>query len=64
MRSVAETILPVNAHRQRHARGFKAARFWAMPIDERFEKVGTYELYRVGCNLVNGLPPGWPYPPR
>ena len=24
---------------------------------ERFAKVGTYELYRVACNLVNGLPP-------
>lgn len=20
-------------------------------------KVGTYEIYRVACNLVNGLPP-------
>ena len=27
------------------------------PVDERFAKVGTYEIYRVVCNLVNGLPP-------
>lgn len=40
-----------------HERGYPAARFWAEPIDERFEKVGTYEIYRVACNLVNGLPP-------
>jgi hypothetical protein len=37
--------------------GFPAARFWAEPIGERFEKIGTYELYRVASNLVNGLPP-------
>jgi hypothetical protein len=40
-----------------HGQGFPAARFWAEPIGERFEKVGTYELYRVTSNLVNGLPP-------
>ena len=40
-----------------HDRGYPAARFWADPIDERFSKVGTYEIYRVLCNLVNGLPP-------
>lgn len=40
-----------------HQHGYLAARFWAEPIGERFEKVGTYELYRVACNLVNGLPP-------
>jgi hypothetical protein len=40
-----------------HERGFPGARFWAELIDERFEKVGTYEIYRVACNLVNGLPP-------
>lgn len=40
-----------------HGQGFPAARFWAEPIGERFEKVGTYELYRVVSNLVNGLPP-------
>lgn len=39
------------------ARGYPGTRFWAEPIDERFAKVGTYELYRVECNLVNGLPP-------
>ena len=37
--------------------GYPAARFWAEPIGERFAKVGTYDLYRVACNLVNGLPP-------
>jgi hypothetical protein len=37
--------------------GFPAVRFWTEPIDERFAKVGTYELYRIKCNLVNGLPP-------
>jgi hypothetical protein len=40
-----------------HGKGFPAARFWVEPIGERFEKVGTYELYRVVSNLVNGLPP-------
>ena len=39
------------------ARGYPAARFWAEAIDERFAKVGTYQLYRVACNLINGLPP-------
>jgi hypothetical protein len=38
-------------------RDYPAARFWAEPIKERFAKVGTYEIYRVVCNLVNGLPP-------
>jgi hypothetical protein len=40
-----------------HDKGYPAARFWAIPIDERLSKVGTYEIYRVACNLVNGLPP-------
>jgi len=40
-----------------HDRGFPAARFWAEPIGERFEKIGTYEIYRVVSNFVNGLPP-------
>jgi hypothetical protein len=40
-----------------HDQGFPAAHFWAEPIGERFEKVGTYEIYRVMSNLVNGLPP-------
>jgi hypothetical protein len=40
-----------------HDRGYPAVRFWASPIEERFSKVGTYEFYRVECNLVNGLPP-------
>lgn len=40
-----------------HAQGFPAARFSAEPIGGRFEKVGTYEIYRVVSNLVNGLPP-------
>lgn len=40
-----------------HALDYPAARFWAEPLDERFAKVGTYEIYRVDCNLVNGLPP-------
>jgi hypothetical protein len=40
-----------------HGRGYHAARFWAEPINERFAKVGTYEIYRVACNLVGGLPP-------
>lgn len=39
------------------ARGYPAARFWAEPIGERFEKVESYELYRVASNLVNGWPP-------
>jgi hypothetical protein len=40
-----------------HGQGYPAARFWAEPIAERFDKVGTYEIYRVVCNLVDGLPP-------
>ena len=40
-----------------HEKGYTAARFWAEPIGMRFSKIGTYELYRVACNLVNGLPP-------
>jgi hypothetical protein len=40
-----------------HDRGYPAARFWAEPVDERFAKVGTYEIYRVVCNLVSGMPP-------
>lgn len=40
-----------------HSQGYAAARFWAEPIGERFEKVGTYEIYRVTSNLINGLPP-------
>jgi hypothetical protein len=40
-----------------HDQGYTAARFWAEPLDERFAKIGTYEVYQVKCNLVNGLPP-------
>jgi hypothetical protein len=40
-----------------HGKGYLAARFWAEPIGERFDKVGTYEIYRVVSNLVNGMPP-------
>lgn len=40
-----------------HDRGYPAARFWAEPIEERFDKVGSYEIYRVVSNLVNGWPP-------
>jgi hypothetical protein len=40
-----------------HDKGFPAARFWAEPIEQRFEKIGSYELYRVASNLVDGLPP-------
>lgn len=40
--------------------GYFEVRFWAEPIDERFEKIGTHEIYRVKCNLVNGLPPSHP----
>jgi hypothetical protein len=43
-----------------HDRGYFEVRFWAEPIDERFEKLGTHELYNVKCNLVNGLPPSHP----
>ena len=45
------------ARQQNQALGFPAACFWAEPIEERFDKVGTYEIYRVVSNLVNGLPP-------
>jgi hypothetical protein len=40
-----------------HDGGYPAARFWTEPVEERFAKVGTYEIYRVCSNLVNGLPP-------
>jgi hypothetical protein len=40
-----------------HDQGYPAARFWKEPLNERFEKIGTYEVYQVKCNLVNGLPP-------
>ncbi|MGW1424645.1 hypothetical protein ACWAT4_31495 [Bradyrhizobium manausense] len=42
-----------------HQRGYPAARFWPEPIDERFSKIGTYEIYRIACNLINGLPPSY-----
>lgn len=40
-----------------HERGYPAARFWAEPIEERFQKIGTSEIYRIKSNLLNGLPP-------
>lgn len=40
-----------------HNRGYLGARFWAEPISERFEKIGTHEIYRVASNLINGMPP-------
>ena len=47
-----------------HERGYYAARFWAEPVDERFEKLGSYEVYRVASNLVNGMPPRYAVQPR
>lgn len=43
-----------------HDRGYFSARFWPELISERFDKIGTRELYRVSCNLVNGFPPVHP----
>ncbi|WOH59915.1 hypothetical protein [Bradyrhizobium sp. BWC-3-1] len=40
-----------------HGERYPAARFWAEPVDERFSKIGTYEIYRIACDLINGLPP-------
>jgi hypothetical protein len=40
-----------------HGKGYLTARFWAEPVGERFDKLGTNEIYRVASNLVNGLPP-------
>jgi hypothetical protein len=40
-----------------HSQRFPAARLWAKPIGERFEKIGSYELYRVASDLVNGWLP-------
>ena len=40
-----------------HAHGYPAARFWVETINERFGKLGTHEVHRVACNLVNGKPP-------
>jgi hypothetical protein len=45
-------------------RGYPAARLWTEPVGERFAKVGTYEIYRVVCNLANGLPPPYRDDPR
>jgi hypothetical protein len=49
--------LALRLERYWHERGYPAVRFWAEPVEERFTKVGTYEIYRVVCNLINGLPP-------
>jgi hypothetical protein len=32
-----------------HDQGYPAARFWTEPLNERFEKIGTYEVYRKRC---------------
>jgi hypothetical protein len=40
-----------------HDKGFPSARFWTEPVEGRVEKIGTYEMYRVASDLVNGLPP-------
>jgi hypothetical protein len=40
-----------------HSKGYYSVRFWPEPYTERFDKIGSYEIYRVKCNLVNGLPP-------
>jgi hypothetical protein len=53
----AALALAKRLERYWHDRGYPAARFWTEPLGERFAKVGTYDLYRVVCNLVNGLPP-------
>jgi hypothetical protein len=39
-----------------HDQGYPAARFWTEPLSERFEKIGTYEVYQVKCNLVKWAP--------
>lgn len=49
--------LAVRLERYWHERGYPAARFWAEPIEERFGKIGTSEIYRIKSNLLNGLPP-------
>ncbi|MCK1737486.1 hypothetical protein IVA79_26760 [Bradyrhizobium sp. 138] len=40
-----------------HGERYPAARFWAEPVDERFSNIGTYEIYRIACDLINGLSP-------
>lgn len=45
-----------------HEQGYIEVRFWTEPIGERFSKVGTYDLYRVVCNLVDGMPPRYRRP--
>jgi hypothetical protein len=37
--------------------GYHAARFWAALIEEGFPKLGSFEIYSIKCNLINGLPP-------
>jgi hypothetical protein len=29
--------------------------FWTEPLNERFAKIGTHEVYQVKCHLVNEL---------
>jgi hypothetical protein len=55
--STRETATAPSRSRSGHDQGYPAARFWMEPVDERFAKIGTYEVYQVKCNLVNGLPP-------
>jgi hypothetical protein len=40
-----------------HGQGYPLARFWSEPITIRMGKLGTHEIHRVVCNLVDGLPP-------
>lgn len=40
-----------------HGQGYPLARFWCEPISIRMGKLGTHEIHRVVCNLVDGLPP-------
>ncbi len=57
--SIAQTAalaLATRLEQYSHDRGYSAARFWTVPVWERFAKIVTYDMYRVKCNIVNGLP--------
>ena len=48
---------PIRLQQYWHDQGYPAARFWTEPLDERFTKIGTYEVYQLKCKLVNRPPP-------
>lgn len=39
-----------------HERGYIRVRFFPVPVDERFEKVGSYEIWQVRHNFLGTKP--------